>query len=142
MTTEYPGSTNRNDGAVDELAERPWIHLETTHDVESWVSNYDWDLRRHAAQSGASEVAICFRLEHGGEIVVQTMPEGEVRLEVPPEAEWAIPLISAATGVQASGTAIWTLPADVLTQLVLGLSSLIASVRPVAIARKRQRITW
>src|SRR4051812_8528048 len=133
MTTD---DTNRSmhesdDGATEKLSERPWIHLESSHDVEAWISNYDWELRRHAAEAGATEAAIGFRLAHGGEIILQTMPEGAVRLEVTPEAEWAAPVISAATGVGAPHAAIWMLPADVLTQLVLGLSSLIVAVRPV-----------
>jgi hypothetical protein len=132
-----------DDGTAEKLTERPWIHLASAHDVESWINNYDWELRRHAAQAGAAEAAIGFRLAHGGEIILQTMPEGSIRLEVTPEAEWAAPVISAATGLDAPpGAAIWDLPSDVLTQLVLGLSSLIVSVRPVTVTRKKQRITW
>jgi hypothetical protein len=131
-----------DDASTEKLTERPWIHLESTHDVESWINNYDWELRRHAAQAGAAEAAIGFRLAHGGEIILQTMPEGGVRLELTSEAEWIAPVISAATGLDAPDAAIWALPADVLTQLVLGLSSLIVSVRPVTVTKKKQRITW
>jgi hypothetical protein len=50
---------------------------------------------------------------------------------VDPEAAWAAPLVSAATGAAAPKGQIWVLLDEVLTQLVLGLSPLIASSRLV-----------
>jgi putative hemolysin len=127
-------------------AERPWIHLKTTHDVEAWINNYDWDLRRHVTQINAAGVGIRFCLEQGGDIVMHTTSEGEVLLDVTPEAQWVAPVITAATGVEAPDAQIWVLPGDVLTQLVLGLSGLIASSRPVIDhpfnTKKKQRINW
>jgi hypothetical protein len=129
--------------AIDGAAERPWIHLETTHDVEAWINSYDWDLRRHVAQTGAESAGICFRLEQGGEVFLHTTPEGEVRLELTDEAAWITPVIGAATGMEsAPGVQKWTLPGELLTQLMLGLSGLIATSRPVAVVKKRQRIIW
>ena len=52
-------------------------------------------------------------------------------LDVTPEAEWVAPLITAATQVQAPRAQIWALPGDKLTQLVLGLSPLLATTRLV-----------
>lgn len=128
-----------------EIVERPWIHLDNTHDVEAWIDNYNWDLQRHLKQADAG-VGICFVLNHGGEIFMQTTSEGQILLDVTPDAEWVTPAITAATGVEAPGTQFWVLPGDVLTQLVLGLSGLIASSRTVIghqfTARKKQRITW
>ena len=132
--------------APREIAERPWIHLTNTHDVEAWIDSYNWDLQRHVRQGNAAGAGICFRLEHGGEIFLHTTSEGEIVLDVTQEAEWVAPVITAATGVAAPGTQIWLLPGDVLTQLVLGLSGLIASSRAVIdhpfTPKKRQRITW
>ena len=48
-------------------------------------------------------------------------------LDVEEEASWVAPLIVAATGAEAPQGHYWLLPDDRLTQLVLGLSSLVAS---------------
>ena len=146
MITEPTDDTPHDPDARQEIAERPWIHLTTTHDVEAWIDHYNWDLQRHVRQANAAGAGICFRLEHGGEIFLHTTSDGEIVLDVTPEAEWATPVITAATGVAAPGTQIWALPGDVLTQLVFGLSGLIASSRPVIDhqfnPRRKQRITW
>jgi len=111
--------------------ERPWIVLKTTYDVEAWIDHYNRELQRTVEKNNAGGYGICFRLEHGGEIFLHTMPEGDILLDVTPEAEWIAPVISAATGVPAPGKQIWALPGHTLTQLVLGLSSLIAATRIV-----------
>lgn len=58
--------------------------------------------------------------------------EEAILLDVTPDADWVAPVITAATGLQAPSTQIWALPTDTLTQLVLGLNSLIESTRMVA----------
>jgi hypothetical protein len=146
MMTELPDSNSDDAGASDEITERPWIHLKTTHDVEAWIDNYNWELQRRVTQANAVGAGICFMLAHGGEIFMHTTPEGDVVLDVTPEAEWATPVITAATGIETPNAQIWMLPADVLTQLVLGLSGLIASSRAVTShqfnTKKKQRINW
>ena len=146
MITDPPDDTAHDPDAPEEIAERPWIHLTNTHDIEAWIDNYNWNLQRHVKQGNAAGAGICFRLTHGGEIFLHTTSEGEVVLDVTPDAEWATPVLTAATGVAAPGSQIWQLPIDVLTQLVLGLSGLIASSRVVIdhqfTTKKRQRITW
>jgi hypothetical protein len=146
MMTELPDSNSDDAGAFDESTERPWIHLKTTHDVEAWIDNYNWELQRRVTQANPAGAGICFMLAHGGEIFMHTTPEGDVVLDVTPEAEWATPVITAATGVETPNAQIWMLPADVLTQLVLGLSGLIASSRAVTShqfnTKKKQRINW
>lgn len=112
-------------------AERPWIVLKTSYDVEAWIDAYNRELRRHVTKTNAPGYGICFRLEHGGDIFMHTTPEGEVLLDVTPEAEWAAPVVSAASGMEAPPARIWRLPPHALTQLLLGLSSLIATTRPV-----------
>src|SRR3954471_7855996 len=100
MTTDFsdypPDNAPRDPDAPQEIAERPWIHLKNTHDVEAWINNYDWDLRRHVAQGStgsAAGVGICFRLAHGGEIILHTTPDGDVLLDVLPDTAWAHPVI-------------------------------------------------
>ena len=47
------------------------------------------------------------------------------------EAAWVAPLLTAATGCPAPAGQIWQLPAEVLTQLIFGLNSLIGASRLV-----------
>jgi hypothetical protein len=120
---------------------RPWIHLEGSGDVEGWIESYNRDLRRTLdpnnvqSQSHAFGLSqgqgICFVLAAGGEIYLHTTSDGDVLLDVTPEAEWATPVIVAATGTPAPPSQIWALPAHALTQLVVGLSMLIESTRIV-----------
>jgi hypothetical protein len=116
---------------VNEPVNRPWIVLTTTYDVEAWIDNYNRDLQRAIQKANPTGYGICFCLEQGGEIFMHTTSEGDVLLDVTPEAEWVAPLITAATQVEAPRSQIWALPGHTLTQLVLGLSSLIASTRLV-----------
>ena len=141
-----PDNMQQDNDAPEEIVERPWIHLNNSHDVEAWIDNYNWDLQRHVKQADAAGIGICFVLQHGGEIFMHTTSEGNVLLDVTPDADWTAPVITAATGIEAPGAQIWILPGDVLTQLVLGLSGLIAFSRTVTghqfNTKKKQRITW
>lgn len=114
-----------------ELPERPWIVLNTSYDVEAWIDNYNWELQRFIQKSNKKGYGICFRLAEGGDIFMHTTPEGDVLLDVTPEAAWAAPVIAAATGTPPPRSQIWVLPGETLTQLVVGLSSLIAATRIV-----------
>ncbi len=114
-----------------EAGARPWIDLKTSYDVEAWIDSYNRDLRRAMEKTNASGYGICFCLEHGGEIFMHTASEGEVLLDVTPDAEWVAPVISAATNVPAPHGQIWNLPSHALTPLVLGLSGLIGATRIV-----------
>lgn len=115
----------------EEPLARPWIDLKTTYDVEAWIDNYNRDLQRQVEKKNTSGYGICFCLSAGGEIFMHTTPAGDVLLDVTPEAEWVAPLITAATHVPASPSQLWAIPGHALTQLVLGLSSLIGSARIV-----------
>lgn len=119
----------------DELPERPWIDLRSTYDIEAWMDNYNRELRYELERAGVKlhvpGYGICFRLEHGGDIYMQTDTEGNVMLDVTPEAEWVAPLIAAATQVAPPPSRLWALPSHVLTQLVFGLNPLIATTRIV-----------
>jgi hypothetical protein len=116
----------------DEPQERPWIVLSNTYDVEAWIDQYNRSLQRFVKKANPTGYGICFGLQHGGEIFMHTTPEGIILLDVTEEAEWVMPVISAATGATAPRSRIWMLPGDTLTQLILGLSSLIAVTRFVA----------
>lgn len=111
---------------------RPWIVLATTYDVEAWIDNYNRDLQQALKQDSTKGYGICFVLELGGEIYMHTTSEGELLLDVTEDASWITPLITAATKVAAPASSIWILPGLVLTQLILGLSGMIAATRIVA----------
>lgn len=115
----------------DEPIERPWIVLKTTYDVEAWIDHQNRNIQYLIKNGKASGWGICFCLTEGGDIFLHTTSAGDVLLDVTPEAEWVTPLIAAVAEVEASATQIWHLPGDRLTQLVLGLSSLIATTRLV-----------
>ncbi|MES2072127.1 MAG: hypothetical protein V4488_17360 [Pseudomonadota bacterium] len=120
-----------NDSSRELQPEYPWIVLSTSYDVEMWIDNHNRELQRTISGKNPIGYGICFCLQHGGEIYLHTTSEGEIALDVSPEAEWVTPVITATTQVQPPAGQIWALPGEVLTQLILGLSSLIASTRIV-----------
>ncbi|CAN5421931.1 hypothetical protein BH11PSE11_BH11PSE11_01530 [soil metagenome] len=121
-----------------DMSARPWIDLTTSHDVEAWIDHFNRDLQRciKAAHPGEHAIAnltgygACFSLREGGELYLHTT-EDAILLDLTPEAEWVAPVLTAATGIEAPNSQIWRLPEDRMTQLILGLSSLIASSRLV-----------
>lgn|GEM_PF-527817 len=120
----------------------PWIDLKTTYDVEAWIDSYNRDLQRHVENRNLSGYGICFGLAEGGEIFMHTNTEGDVLLDVTPDAEWVSPVIAAATHVPVPPSQIWSLPGHALTQLVLGLSNLIGSARIVLQHDYRIKKSW
>ncbi|MFC5478962.1 hypothetical protein [Massilia suwonensis] len=104
---------------------RPWIHLETPQDVELWIAEHDQALQE-LIKPQETGYGVCFTLAEGGNIYMQTH-EDAIQLDVDDEASWVTPLISAASGVEPPRGSYWLLPADKLIQLVIGLSSLVAS---------------
>lgn len=122
--------------------ERPWIVLKTTYDIEAWIDQFNRTLQRFPPSANANGYGICFRLCHGGEIFMHTTQDGMVLLDITDEAAWIAPVIAAATGVAAPQSSIWQLPSDTLTQLLFGLSSLIASTRMVVQHDYRIKKSW
>lgn len=116
---------------LEEFPPRPWIHLNTTYDVEAWMDSYNRDLQQAVNGRNLAGYGICFQLEEGGDIFLHTTPDGDVLLDVTTEAEWVTPVIAAATRTEAPSSRIWALPGHALTQLVFGLSSLISTSRIV-----------
>ena len=104
---------------------RPWIHLETPQDVELWIEEHNQAMQE-LIRPQETGYGICFTLAEGGNIYMQTA-EDAVVLDVEPDAGWIAPLIVAATGAEPPPGQYWLLPADRLVQLIIGLSSLVAS---------------
>ncbi|MES2126746.1 MAG: hypothetical protein V4463_05695 [Pseudomonadota bacterium] len=103
----------------------PWTGLTTPQDVELWIEEHNRSLLEHISPT-ESGYGVCFTLAEGGRVYLQTTGDAIV-LDVDDEAGWIAPLICAATGATEPRGAIWILPDDRLVQLVLGLSSLVAS---------------
>ena len=118
---------------------RPWIALNNSYDVEAWIDSYNRDLRQVVDDPRALGYGICFHLAAGGDIFMHTTSEGEVLLDVTPDAQWVTPVIAAATRIDPPPGQIWHLPGHTLTQLVLGLSGLIGASSLVARHDFRQK---
>ena len=114
----------------EDLPEQRWLVLESITEIEAWIDNYNRDLQEYVDKANANGCGVRFALELGGHIYMHTNEEA-ILLDVTPEAEWAAPVITAATGIEAPRSQIWALPTDKMTELILGLNSLIASTRMV-----------
>lgn len=108
---------------------RPWIHLETPQDVELWIAEHDQAMQ-DLIKPHETGYGVCFTLAEGGNIYLQSA-EDAIVLDVDDDAAWIAPLIVAATGAEQPRGSYWLLPADKLIQLVIGLSSLVASTTMV-----------
>jgi hypothetical protein len=108
----------------------PWIALETPQDVEQWIDEHNRCLQEHIGPQETG-YGVCFTLAVGGNIFMQTSGDA-VMLDVEPDAQWVAPLLMAATGGAAPSGQLWVLPEDKLVQLIVGLSSLVASTTLVS----------
>ncbi len=108
----------------------PWVHLETAQDVEAWIDEHNRSMMEHIGPKETG-VGVCFTLAEGGDLYLQTAGDA-VLLDVEPDAQWVTPLIMAATRSEAPAGQLWILPDDILTQLIVGLSSLVASTTLVS----------
>ena len=108
----------------------PWTHLETAQDVEAWIDEHNRSMMEHIGPQ-ESGVGVCFTLAEGGDIYLQTTGDAVI-VDVEPDAQWVTPLIMAATQSDAPVSQLWILPDDKLVQLIVGLSSLVASTTLVS----------
>jgi hypothetical protein len=115
----------KDNGATPRFRPVPWTPLETPADVELWIAEHNLALQEHVAPNETG-YGVRFTLAAGGDIVMQTAGEAVI-LDVTPDADWVAPLIVAATGAQPPKGSVWVLPDDRLVQLILGLSTLVAS---------------
>jgi len=108
----------------------PWIDLQTPQDVEAWIDEHNRSMMEHIGpqETGAG---VCFTLAAGGNVYLQTTADAVI-LDVEPDAAWIAPLIMAATQAELPRGQVWVLPDDKLIQLIVGLSSLVASTTLVA----------
>jgi hypothetical protein len=130
MNQESLNQSPAGDGAPPRFRPVPWIALETPQDVELWIDEHNRSLQKHIGPQETG-YGVCFTLAEGGNIYMQTSGDA-VMLDVDPDAQWVAPLIMAATGAAAPAGQLWVLPEDKLIQLVVGLSSLVASTTLVS----------
>lgn len=119
------------DTAQENQQEHPWVMLESIPELEGWMELHNQELQQLIGKKAAHGQGICFRLIHGGEVYLHTNSDGDILLDLTPEAAWAAPVITAVTQVQPPRGQIWALPQHVLIQLIAGLNSLIATSRLV-----------
>lgn len=117
--------------AVPDLQEHPWVSLETALDVEAWMDLQHRELQQALGNKPTTGQGICLTLLHGGELYLHTNSDGDVLLDLTPEAQWVTPVLSAVTQATAPRGQVWCLQGHVLIQLMLGLNTLIASSRLV-----------
>jgi len=109
----------------------PWVSLESVNDVEAWLDLYDRELQQLVGKNPQAGYGVCFTLLHGGEVYLHTNSDGDILLDVTPDAAWVTPVLTAVTQVSPPRGQIWLVPGQVLMQLILGLNSLIATSRLV-----------
>jgi hypothetical protein len=103
----------------------PWTPLETPQDVELWIDEHNRSMQELIGPQETG-FGVCFTLAEGGNVFLQTTGDAVV-LDVEPEAAWIAPLVVAATGAEEPRGQVWVLPEDRMVQLILGMSSLVAS---------------
>ncbi|MEB0138832.1 MULTISPECIES: hypothetical protein [unclassified Undibacterium] len=113
------------------MQEQAWLLLENAYEVEAWLELHDRELQQVVAKNSVAGHGVCFTLLHGGELYLHTNSDGDILLDLSPEAAWIAPVVTAVTQVEAPRAQIWLLRGHLLTQLILGLNSLIASSRLV-----------
>jgi hypothetical protein len=115
----------------DSAAEIAWEQLENPQAVEDWLDTRNRELQQLVGRRMAAGQGICFTFAFGGECYMHTNSDGDILLDLTADAAWVSPVIAAATQTTPPKGSVWLLPNQVLTQLVLGLNSLIASSRLV-----------
>jgi hypothetical protein len=114
-----------------QFPEHPWVSLEQAQEVEAWMDLQNRELQAALAgrpahvQSHGQGIAL--RLTLGGELFLHTNTDGDVLLDVTPEAAWVAPLVFSVTKAEAPRGQVWLLPGHCLIPLILGLNSLISS---------------
>lgn len=95
-----------------------------------WIEEHNQSMLEHIGPQETG-VGVCFTLAEGGNIFLQTSGDAII-LDVEPDAQWVAPLIMAATQSAQPAAQLWILPDDKLIQLIVGLSSLVASTTLVS----------
>ena len=133
MAPEFPADDIPDTVTLTEhlMRDHAWVSLENVNDVEAWLDLHDRELQQLIGKNPQAGYGVCFNLLHGGEIYLHTNSDGDILLDVTPDAAWVQPVLTAVTKVNPPRGQIWLIQGQVLMQLILGLNSLIASSRLV-----------
>ena len=133
MAPEFPADDMPDTVTLTEhlMRDHAWVSLENVNDVEAWLDLHDRELQQLIGKNPQAGYGVCFTLLHGGEIYLHTNSDGDILLDVTPDAAWVQPVLTAVTKVNPPRGQIWLIQGQVLMQLILGLNSLIASSRLV-----------
>jgi hypothetical protein len=121
---------NQPSDAAPRFRPCPWTDLQSAQDVEAWIEEHNRSMQEHIGPQETG-VGVCFTLAAGGNLYLQTSADAVI-VDVDADAQWVAPLIMAATGCPAPPASVWVLPDDKLVQLIVGLSSLVASTTLVS----------
>lgn len=113
------------------MTPHPWVPLETMLEVEGWMDLHNRELQQAIGDKHTVGHGVCFTFLHGGDLYLHTNADGDVLLDLTPEANWVTPIISTVTRVPPPRGQYWLIPDHMLMQLIMGLNSLIASSRLV-----------
>lgn len=116
-----------------------WQPLEDWNEAEAWLDLYNRELQQALEGRQSEGQGVCFTLVHGGELYLHTNGDGDILLDVTPEAAWVQPVLTAVTRQNAPAGQIWLVAGDQLMPLLMGLNSLIASTRLVLAHSYRAR---
>lgn len=68
------------------LKEHPWITFAHPGELEAWMELNNQELQQQLGSSLPKGQGICLNLLHGGEIYFHTNGDGDILLDVTPEA--------------------------------------------------------
>ncbi|MFZ6848855.1 hypothetical protein [Undibacterium sp. RuRC25W] len=133
MAPDFPADEASGSVSLTEhlMRDHTWVSLDNVNDVEAWLDLHDRELQQLIGKNPQAGYGVCFNLLHGGEIYLHTNSDGDILLDVTPDAAWVQPVLTAVTRVAPPRGQIWLVQGQVLVQLILGLNSLIASSRLV-----------
>lgn len=116
-----------NQSEEKQLKTHPWEMMSSPIELEAWIEINNQELQSLMGSKPSVGHGICFNLLHGGKIYFHTNSDGDVLLDVEPDADWVIPVLLACTKVSAPRGQIWCLPHQDLLQVLWGLNGLIES---------------
>jgi hypothetical protein len=89
-----------------------WQPLEDWNEAEAWLDLYNRELQQALEGRQSEGQGVCFTLVHGGELYLHTNGDGDILLDVTPEAAWVQPVLTAVTRQNAPAGQIWLVAGD------------------------------
>ena len=96
------------------------------NEAEAWLDLYNRELQQALEWRQSEGQGVCFTLVHGGELYLHTNGDGDILLDVTPEAAWVQPVLTAVTRQSAPAGQIWLVAGDQLMPLLMGFDANLA----------------